>query len=131
MKSEYEETIESEEYFVGMILSDPDCAAQLDQYPNREWFYSKNMGKICEAISKSNTVDHFEISDLTGIPQATLLKLQLDAPISHNPRAYAKTIYNNFKGREVSTIARKWLGVVAYSKSFFQSVDTDINTLKN
>lgn len=130
MKNEFEDTYEAEESFIGMLLADPDCAAQLDQYPNREWFLNNDLGKISEAINKMNTVDLFEISDVTGIKQAELMKLQIRAPVSHNPNAYAKEIFSNHKGRKITAIAQKWNSVKKYSKAFFESVDTDMNTLQ-
>jgi len=128
-ENEFNETIETEKFFVGMLLGDIDTAASLDQYPDKKWFLSRDMAKISEAIEKASTVDAFEISSMTGISQSEIVRLQLDAPISHNPSAYAKEIFNNFKGRTILDLARKWSKATKYTKEFFDGVETDLCSL--
>jgi len=127
--TEYDETVEAEENFIGMLLAEPDCIADLTQYPNKEWFYNLALGKISDAIHKGSTQDPFEISELTGIKQSYLVKLQINAPVSHNPNAYSKAIYNNFKGRKITAIAEKWIKQKKYNQDFFDAVDNDLNNL--
>ena len=121
---------QAEECFIGMMLADEDIAATLEVYPQREWFKNKMLGKISDAIQKSNSIDPLEISNLCGVPHLEIVKLQVNAPISHNPNAYANQIYNQHKGRMIIQTAKKWIDHCTYNKDFFDETDSDMNRLQ-
>lgn len=120
----------AERNFIGLMLSSEDVASTINNYPKKEWFHNRNLGKISEAIEKSSCIDTLEISKLSGVSQKYIIEIQIDAPISLNPNAYAAEIYNLYRRRTITTIATGWLRANITDNQFFIDVEADISTIQ-
>ena len=120
----------SESHFIGMLLSEPEkYFAELDSFPKRDWFQDKDLGKISEALQRSEDKDIKTISQATGIDIGKLITLQLDAPVSLNIKAFAHEIFDNYKGRDIQKKGARWQDAKKFDDVFFESVRQDMDEI--
>lgn len=122
---------EVESGFVGMMLANDEAVINLKRFPKQEWFSNKELGKISEAINKTQSIDPLEISKASGAGAATLIKLTLDAPVSLNPDAYVNEIFELYKGRFISDIGYRWTNPTNYDEAFFERVESDMANIQH